>query len=134
MLYRVLIVDDSKLARMVVAKALKAIYPEWQRVEATSADEALAILTRSAADIVLLDFNMPGRSGLDVLAELRAFHPAMPVALISANSQDAVVARARELEAAYLSKPLDQSALRDFLEEAETVLSAKSPSSAALRP
>jgi hypothetical protein len=41
-MYRVLIVDDSKLARMTVAKALKAIYPEWQRVEAASADEALS--------------------------------------------------------------------------------------------
>jgi CheY-like chemotaxis protein len=54
-------------------------------------------LTRSAADIVLLDFNMPGRTGLELLAELRTFDPAMPIAVITANSQDAVVARAREL-------------------------------------
>jgi two-component system chemotaxis response regulator CheY len=55
---------------MAVARALKAIHPEWQRVEA-----ALSILTRSAADIVLLDFNMPGRTGLELLAELRTFDP-----------------------------------------------------------
>jgi CheY-like chemotaxis protein len=39
--------------------------------------EALSILTRSAADIVLLDFNMPGRIGLELLAELRTTETAL---------------------------------------------------------
>jgi DNA-binding NarL/FixJ family response regulator len=61
MTYKVLIVDDSKLARMAVTKALQTLYPEWNRVEATNAEEALALAKQAAADIALLDFNMPWR-------------------------------------------------------------------------
>ena len=43
MSYKVLVVDDSKLARMAVAKALEALRPGWTRVEAANADEALAL-------------------------------------------------------------------------------------------
>ena len=41
MSYKILIVDDSKLARMAVIKALNALYPDWTRLEAANADEAL---------------------------------------------------------------------------------------------
>ena len=46
MTYKVLIVDDSKLARMSVIKALSALMPDWTRVEAANADEALAVMAR----------------------------------------------------------------------------------------
>ena len=46
--YRILVVDDSKLARMAVAKALNALHPDWTRVEAANADEALALMQRPA--------------------------------------------------------------------------------------
>ena len=42
--YKVLVVDDSKLARMAVAKLLEALHPDWTRIEAASAEEALAVL------------------------------------------------------------------------------------------
>jgi CheY-like chemotaxis protein len=61
---KVLIVDDSKLARMAVVKALIALHPDWPRLEAGSADEALERINQESPDIVLLDFNMPGRDGL----------------------------------------------------------------------
>jgi CheY-like chemotaxis protein len=64
MTYSVLIVDDSKLARMAVAKALSTLHPDWARVEATNAEEALVLARQSPPDIALLDFNMPGRDGL----------------------------------------------------------------------
>ena len=41
--YRVLVVVDSKLARMAVAKVLTALHPDWARVEAANADESLAL-------------------------------------------------------------------------------------------
>jgi DNA-binding NarL/FixJ family response regulator len=124
MLNSVLIVDDSKLARMAVAKALKAISPEWSIIEASSADEGLSILNRSGVDIALVDFNMPGRSGLDLLEDLRALHPTMPVAIITANSQGQVVQRARELNATHLSKPLNLANFKAFIEESIAALYA----------
>src|SRR6188768_651221 len=96
MSYKILIVDDSKLARMAAAKALNALRPDWERLEATNADEALTLVKQSPVDVALLDFNMPGRDGLSLAADLRALAPDMPVALISANTQDEIVKRAGE--------------------------------------
>jgi CheY-like chemotaxis protein len=119
MAYKVLIVDDSKLARMSVAKALSGLQPSWTRIEAANAEDATAILTAEGADIALLDFNMPGRDGLELAAQLHATYPGMPVAIISANIQDEVVARARAVGAAFLAKPLTQQALAEFLSGAQ---------------
>ena len=116
--YRVLIVDDSKLARMAVAKALNTLRPDWTRVEAANADEALALAKQSDVDVTLLDFNMPGRDGLTLAAELRALKPEMPVAVVSANHQTEIVTRAREVGAAFLAKPLTGEALAAFLDDA----------------
>jgi CheY-like chemotaxis protein len=114
----VLIVDDSKLARMSVAKALGALHPDWKRVEASNADEAMAAVAAGGIDIVLLDFNMPGRDGLEVAGELRAQHPDMPVALISANTQIEILDRAAAVGAVFLAKPLSEAALAGFLKAA----------------
>lgn len=115
MSYRVLVVDDSKLARMAMAKALNAIHPDWNRVEATSADEALALAKQSAVDMALLDFNMPAKDGLTLAAELRKLSPHMPIALISANSQEEVVRKAHALGATFLPKPVSEDLLKGFL-------------------
>jgi DNA-binding NarL/FixJ family response regulator len=126
MTYKLLIVDDSKLARMAAAKAMKARYPDWDRVEASNADEALA-LAKGAFDVALIDFNMPGRDGLQLAADLKSHNPAMPLALVSANHQDEIVARAKAIGAAFLAKPLSEQSLNEFLEEAVRQLkSAKS--------
>jgi CheY-like chemotaxis protein len=111
----VLIVDDSKLARIVAAKALSALQPEWERVEAGNAEEALAVLEGRKADLVLIDFNMPGKDGLELAADLRAKHPDMPIALITANVQDEVIARARAINVTFVGKPVTEDALRGFV-------------------
>jgi len=118
MTYKILVVDDSKLARMSVAKALTALRPDWTRLEAANADEALILVEQSPIDIALLDFNMPGRDGLELAAELLAGNPGMPVAVISANHQSEIVARAREVGAIFLTKPITEQALGDFIDKA----------------
>ncbi len=119
MSYKILIVDDSKLARMAVGKVLNGLRPEWSRVEATNADEALALAQQSSFDIALLDFNMPGRDGLTLASELREMNPNMPVAVISANVQTEIIRRAEDVGATFLSKPLIEDAMRAFIEKAE---------------
>ena len=72
MSYKVLVVDDSKLARMAVNKVLLALRPDWIRVEAANADEALASLAETKPDLAVMDFNMPGRDGLKLVADIPA--------------------------------------------------------------
>lgn len=126
MTYKILIVDDSKLARMAVGKVLNGLRPDWERIEATNADEALALAQQSRFDIALLDFNMPGRDGLSLAADLRAMSPTMPVAVISANVQTEVVQRANDVGAAFLPKPLTEDAMRAFILQAEQRLETAS--------
>jgi CheY-like chemotaxis protein len=110
----VLIVDDSKLARIVTGKALLSLQPEWLRVEAASAEDALARVAAGGVDVALLDYNMPGKDGLTLAAELRELHPTMPMAIITANTQDEIIARARALNATFVAKPVTEEGLRGF--------------------
>ncbi len=111
----VLIVDDSKLARIVAGKALAELQPEWQKIEASGSDEALALLERESADIALIDFNMAGKDGLELASDLRTLRPDMPIAIITANIQDEIIARARQIGAAFVAKPLTAESLEGFI-------------------
>jgi DNA-binding NarL/FixJ family response regulator len=113
--YTVLIVDDSKLARMSVAKVLNTLHPDWKRIEASNAIEAVERTKELSPEVVLIDFNMPGKDGVTLAGELRALDPRMGVAVISANRQVQVVNRTQAAGAAFLPKPLTESALADFL-------------------
>ena len=123
----VLIVDDSKLARIVAGKALASLQPDWERAEASNADEALARVAAGGIDIALLDFNMPGKDGIALAAELRALYPHMPIAVITANVQDEVIARARAVAAAFVPKPVTEESLRGFVSGAALRLRAGAP-------
>jgi CheY-like chemotaxis protein len=112
---KVLVVDDSKLARLVMASAMRRVRPEWELVEATNADEAVTAISTRSIDIALVDFNMPGTDGLELVARIRAVNSTMPVAVVSANLQDEIIGRARELNAAFVAKPLTDEALGAFL-------------------
>lgn len=120
MSFKILVVDDSKLARMSIARLLETLRPDWTRIEAANAAEALALQSQESIDLALVDFNMPGPDGLSVAADLHACNPAMPMAIVSANNQDEIVARAHALGAAFLSKPLTRQALAEFLATVES--------------
>lgn len=120
----VLIVDDSKLARIVAAKAIAANQPDWKKVEAGNADEALALLAQEKIDLAVIDFNMPGRNGLELAEEIRKSHGAMPIALATANFQDEIIAHARTLDISFVAKPITDDGLSGFLSGAALKLRA----------
>lgn len=111
----VLIVDDSKLARIVLGKALATLQPDWRKVEAGNADEAEALLQGGGVDLAIVDYNMPGRNGLEFAERIRERFPDMPIALATANVQDEIIARTRAIDAAFVPKPITEDGLRGFL-------------------
>jgi len=115
---KVLIVDDSKLARMAVARVLKALHPDWLTIDAGDATQALALVGQESPDFVLVDYNMPGKDGLTLASELRERNPEIGVAVISANHQLEVIERARATGATFIRKPLTEPALAEFLSTA----------------
>ncbi len=119
---KVLLVDDSKLARMAMAKALNKVRPGWIRIEAANAEEALAQVRNEQPDLAIFDFNMPGDDGFILATASSALRPGMPMAIISANYQQEIVDRAHALGATFLPKPITNEALEGFFASAEQKL------------
>jgi DNA-binding NarL/FixJ family response regulator len=103
----VLIVDDHAIFRSGVRRLL-ADEPDMRVVaEAANGGEALARLRERRYDAVLLDINMSGRSGLEMLAHLRAEWPRQPVIMLSMYPEDQYAVLALKAGAqAYLSKDM----------------------------
>jgi CheY-like chemotaxis protein len=122
MTINVLIVDDSKLARLTVSKALAVLRADWTTVEFSNAEDALAVMQKKPADLAIIDYNMPKRDGLTLAAEIRKLRPTMPLAILSANYQSEILDGAMNLGARFLPKPLNPKDLQSFLHFAEASL------------
>lgn len=93
---RVLLADDHTLVRAGVRRLLEGIAGVEAVDEAQDASEALLLAQRLQPDVAFLDIAMPGRSGLDVLPELRVLAPATAVIMMSMHADLAYVRSALE--------------------------------------
>lgn len=114
----VLIVDDSRFARLSLRSVVSAARPEWTVAEAGDGASALVALEREAFDVIFLDYNMPGEDGLTVAERALRIAPGARVALVTANVQDSVAAKARALGVTFIGKPLAAGDVAAFLETA----------------
>ena len=102
---RILIADDHELIRHGLRGLLRDHFPEVRITEASTAKEAAAAALRGNWDLALVDINMPGRSGLELIRDLRQMHPALPLLAVSAHTEEDFALRALKLGAAgYVSK------------------------------
>ncbi len=103
---RFLIADDHPMVRDALASALGQAFVGAQFNMAGTLDQAKAALDREPeTDAVLLDLDMPGMDGLTGLARLRSEHPTVPIIIVSAAREAAIVQRAYEFGAsAYIEK------------------------------
>lgn len=116
----ILVVDDEPLARQRLTRMLQKLEDCQVVAEAASADEALAAIIDFDPDLVLCDISMPGRSGLQLGAELAALED--PPALIFCTAYDQHALAAFAVQAVdYLLKPVSESGLQQALEKARRV-------------
>ena len=102
---RVLLVDDHEIARRGIENVLASALPEATFGEAERYAEALARLKEERWDLLLLDLNLPGRGGLEILAEVRRLWPRLLVIVVSAYSEEEFALRCLRLGAqAYVMK------------------------------
>ena len=114
---RVLLVDDSPRTLSELSTMLAAAGFEVRT--AGSAAEALAAMRAEAPDLLLADHLMPGASGLDLLVEVRAGFPQVPVVLMNDLPTVAGVVLAMQAGASgYVQKPVDRGILQDALARA----------------
>ena len=102
----ILIVDDSRMSRMLIKAIVADMRPEWQILEAASGDEAVAKCQEIAPDFVSMDVNMPGISGLEAAGRIRIRHPESRIALCTANIQESTREAAASVNLFFVAKPI----------------------------
>jgi DNA-binding NarL/FixJ family response regulator len=103
---KVIIADDHPLVREGIKKVVDQSTIDIEvSGEASDAHELMDMLREKKADIIILDIAMPGKSGLDVLKDIKDFHPNLPVLILSMHPEDRFAIRALKAGASgYLNK------------------------------
>ena len=118
--YRVLVVDDQKDIRRLLATALRSVGSVLDIIEVPSAEEAMVVATRRPVDLLIADIGLPGISGLELVNKFRTRFPGVKIILITGMTDTRT---RRQLEAAdvdaYYYKPVEMT---DFLAAVERQL------------
>ena len=108
---KVLVVDDNEATRNVLSKQLEML--EYEAITAGDGQAAVKLLSRNDIDMVLLDVNMPGMSGIEVLRSMNGHRDETPALILSGlNTVDIVRTTLREGAYDYLVKPWDFEELK----------------------
>ena len=102
---KILIADDHMLIREGLKKVLNTAPEIVISAEANNASEVMEALQKEIPDVVVLDISLPGKSGLDLLSEIKASHPKLPVLMLSMHPEERYAVRALKAGAAgYVTK------------------------------
>ena len=102
---RVLIADDHAVFRRGLRETLGEVFKKVTFGEAKTAQETVEHVRRQDWEIVILDISMPGKSGLDILDDLKRLRPKLPILLLSMHPEEQFARRALKSGAAgYLTK------------------------------
>ncbi len=115
----ILLIDDHAIVRSGIRKLLAGL-PEIDLKEVATGEAALLELRGGQFDLVILDLNLPGLGGLELLRRILAAHPGVKVLVFSLHTEAVYAARAMEAGArGYISK---NAAPEELLEAIESVL------------
>jgi two-component system chemotaxis response regulator CheY len=114
---KVLVVDDSGTMRKIIIRSLNAVGFN-DTVEAGDGNEGLAAFKKTPVDLVLTDWNMPNKTGLEMVRDIRAINADVPIFMITTEAEKGRVVEAIQAGITdYLVKPFTQDALQQKLEK-----------------
>jgi len=120
---RILVADDHIVVRKGLKQILLDAFPSAQIDEVGDAEDLLKKITLEEWDVVITDISMPGRSGLDVLQQIRLDHPKLPILILSVHPEEQYAIRVLKAGASgYLNK---DSAPEDLVKAVNRVLMGK---------
>ncbi|HID78600.1 MAG TPA: response regulator [Planctomycetaceae bacterium] len=109
---KVLVADDSSTMRKIILRSLNAVGID-SAVEAADGDEAVTFFKPGEFQLVLTDWNMPGKSGLEVIREIRAKDARVPIIMVTTEAEKRRVLEAIQAGVTdYLIKPFTPDTLR----------------------
>ncbi len=116
-IYRLVIADDHPLFRGALCEAVSGLFGNADIAQAGSFDEVSRLLEKNGdVDLVLLDLTMPGARGFSGLMYLRAQYPSVPVVVVSANDDPAVIRRCMSFGASgFIPKTAGTEEMRDAI-------------------
>lgn len=113
---RVLLADDSGTMRKIIMRSLTAIGIA-SAVEAVDGQEAIELFQAETFDLVLTDWNMPNKNGLELTKEIRELNTTVPIIMVTTEGEKSRVLEAIQAGVSdYLVKPFTAEALREKLE------------------
>lgn len=113
---RLLVADDHEIVRSGLVQLLATCAGIAVQAEAASAAETLARARDAEIDLVLLDLNMPGTSGVPLIEALRLQRPELPIVVLSMHSDGQIVSRAlRAGVAGYVAKGSSMAVLTEAI-------------------
>lgn len=110
-----LIVDDSRMSRMLLRALVADSRPDWRIIEAASGDEAIRLADEHQPDFVSMDVNMPGISGLEAAGRIRIRHPETRIVLCTANIQESTRDAANLAGVHFVAKPITGNSVADAI-------------------
>ncbi len=114
---RVLVADDSSTMRKIIIRSLLAVGATGA-TEAADGDEALKLFKPGEFDLVLTDWNMPGKNGLEVVQGIREQDANVPIIMVTTEAEKSRVMQAIQAGVSdYLVKPFTADTLREKLEK-----------------
>jgi len=115
--HTILVVDDSRVSRMLVRAIIKHADKQTEIIEACNAEEALIKTEAAQITIAILDLNMPGMDGLVLAKKLRVRFQSAKMGLLTANIQDIVRQKADALGMTFIPKPITEEKILGFIYE-----------------
>jgi DNA-binding NtrC family response regulator len=116
----ILMVDDARSERVLLRQAIYDVRRNLRLFEAASAREARDVFRSYALDLVFLDVELPGASGLELLPYLHHADPHLPVVMVTHHStQDVVVQSLRQGAFGFIVKPYNLNKLKDIFTKLE---------------
>ena len=102
---RIILADDHSFIRLGLIQILKDEYPSVEIIEVNDGESLIKEITLNDFDMVISDLDMPGRSGLEALEQIKLIKPDLPVLILSIYSEDLYAIRALKAGASgYLNK------------------------------
>ena len=114
--HTLLIIDDSRVSRMMIKQLVSSKQPNWNILEAANGEEGLELAAQNDIDFFSIDLNMPGIDGLEVIEQLQKSNGARSMVLMTANIQEAIFKRALKLGASCIHKPITEESIGRMLE------------------